>query len=229
MNSPANHVRFDVERQQVFLDGVPLNLPDKAARVLAKIVGGCPHPVSRAELIDDIWSGNFLIGERGLNQALWLIRSKLGDDAREPTLIRTLPREGYQWLVDSRQSGWRDRRFATTMSLIAGICVATFIMLTTAPQLANDREFTLPSQCHIDDRNDVHAYRLNRELHVDIENGCRLIADSDGTKVFGRPVVSEDGKHVAFTVTENSTCHFVAVDLEGGKRIKFDSCVETDG
>lgn len=223
MRKPTVGLYFDAARQEVTLNGQAVSLQDKASRVLTMIVSRSPDIVSRAELIGKIWSGNHLVGERGLNQALWSIRSALGDDARNPVYIKTLPREGYQCLKMTAPTR-RDWRVVSAMSLAASICVAAIALTAMTPVSLEDRDFTLPAQCAINSKSDVQAYRVRGDVFVDIENGCRLIATPDGEKTFGDPMVSDDGKYVAFTVTEDFACRFIAVDLEGGKRTEFDQC-----
>lgn len=223
MRKPTVGLYFDAARQEVTLNGQVVSLQGKASRVLAMIVSRSPDIVSRTELIEKIWSGNHLVGERGLNQALWAIRSALGDDARNPIYIKTQPREGYQCLAVAAPTR-RDWRVVSAMSLAASVCVAAIVLTAMTPVSLEDRDFTLPGQCSINNKSDVQAYRVRGDVFIDIENGCRLIATPEGAKTFGDPMVSDDGKYVAFTVTEDRACHFVTVDLEGGKRTEFDQC-----
>ncbi len=222
MNRSRENIRFDRSRRRVTRNGRPIKLQDKAARVLAMIATRAPAAVSRAELIDAVWSGNHLVGERGLNQALWAIRSELNDDARNPLFIKTLPREGYRWLITPRNS----RRMVSTMSIAASTCViilAVVIGSTTTP--ADEvPAFVLPEKCAIEDKSEVQAYRVNRDVFVDSQNGCRLIVKPSGTKEFGPPMISNDGRHVAFTVREEKSCRFVSVALQDGRRTEFDNC-----
>ena len=201
-------------------------LQGKATRVLAIIVAKSPDVVTRDELIAEVWAGNHLVGERGLNQALWAIRSELGDDARNPTYIKTLAREGYQWLGGQYPYQPRNGRMAMALAFVASICVIALTTMTVSS--TEERDFTLPSQCEINEKSDVQAYRVNRDVIVDIEKGCRLIAKPSGSKSFGSPLVSDDGRQVAFTVTEDKSCHFVTIDLAAGKRTEFDSCTMTN-
>ena len=74
----------------------------------------------------------------------------------------------------------------------------------------------------------MHAYRVERQLRIDIHEICRLIfVPSSGAKRLGDPFVSDDGTSVAFTVTENQKCRLVMFDLENGERAEFDTCEVT--
>ncbi len=226
MKKPAKNVSVDASRQRVTLDGEPLKLQGKAMRVLLMLINRAPEVISRSELIDAIWRGNHLVGERGLNQALWAIRAALGDDARAPQFIRTLAREGYQWIhaVNRRRS--KEHRFAFAAAVAASI--SAIAVLSMGVPATGGAEFTLPGRCSLSGNNSVQAYRVRRDVFVDIHAGCRLIVKPSGQKEFGSPLVSDDGRHVAFTVTENQSCRFVSVDIEGGKRTEFNSCTIND-
>lgn len=219
--SPTN-VCFDFIAQRATVDGQPLQLQDKAWRVLVLLATRAPDVVSRDALIAEIWSGNHLVGERGINQALWAIRSELGDDARNPRYIRTLAREGYKWLQEPLVRESRNRRLVSRMSIAASIVVMA--ITSTTASVDGDQALSLPSRCEPSAKSDVQAYRVDRNLFVDFQNGCRLIVKPSGTKVFGNPMVSDDGKHIAFTVTEEQSCRFVTVALPDGSRTEYDRC-----
>jgi TolB-like protein/DNA-binding winged helix-turn-helix (wHTH) protein/cytochrome c-type biogenesis protein CcmH/NrfG/cation transport regulator ChaC len=51
--------------------------------------------VSKEELIGAVWSGSF-VEEGVLSQAVHSLRKVLGDDAREPRYIQTIPKRGYR-------------------------------------------------------------------------------------------------------------------------------------
>jgi DNA-binding winged helix-turn-helix (wHTH) protein len=64
--------------------------------------------VTRDEMRSRLWpDGTFVDFEHSLNAAVKRLRAALGDDARAPRYIETLPRRGYRWInaaipVDSR-------------------------------------------------------------------------------------------------------------------------------
>jgi TolB-like protein len=52
-----------------------------------------------------LWpEGTFVDYEHSLNAAVKRLRSVLGDDARNPNFIETLPRRGYRWMTPSPTS-----------------------------------------------------------------------------------------------------------------------------
>jgi DNA-binding winged helix-turn-helix (wHTH) protein len=55
--------------------------------------------VTRDELRDRLWpNGTFVDFEHSLNAAVKRLRAALGDNAKAPRYIETLPRRGYRWI-----------------------------------------------------------------------------------------------------------------------------------
>jgi DNA-binding winged helix-turn-helix (wHTH) protein len=56
--------------------------------------------VTRDEIQRELWPGDtFVDFEGGLNSCIKQIRRALGDDAREPRYLETLPRRGYRFIA----------------------------------------------------------------------------------------------------------------------------------
>jgi DNA-binding winged helix-turn-helix (wHTH) protein len=55
--------------------------------------------VTRDQLRSRLWpDGTFVDFEHSLNAAVKRLRAALGDDAKSPQYIETLPRRGYRWI-----------------------------------------------------------------------------------------------------------------------------------
>jgi DNA-binding winged helix-turn-helix (wHTH) protein len=55
--------------------------------------------VTRDEIRNRLWpDGTFVDFEHSLNAAVKRLRAALGDDAKAPQYIETLPRRGYRWI-----------------------------------------------------------------------------------------------------------------------------------
>ena len=91
-------LQLDSARRSVTVGERSTVLHERSWQVLQLILESAPNVVARDEFIDTIWRGNALVGEKGLNQAIWSIRAALGDDPRQPQFVRTIPRVGYQWV-----------------------------------------------------------------------------------------------------------------------------------
>ena len=116
-------------------DGSIVRLQAQPKQVLACLVKSADRTVSREELRKLVWGDQtFVDFERGLNFCIAQIRSALGDDAAQPTYIRTVPRQGYQFIapvesiecVDLTTPDTRaPRRWQTAFVVVAAILLFT--------------------------------------------------------------------------------------------------------
>jgi DNA-binding winged helix-turn-helix (wHTH) protein len=69
----------------------------KIMEVLVYLASSYPRLVSRSELIDSIWSGNYPVGEKTLTNAIWRLRRTLQQDS--DSHIETIRKSGYRLLI----------------------------------------------------------------------------------------------------------------------------------
>jgi len=87
---------FMLDRGQRLLlrDGATVHVPPTALRLLLLLLDRAPDAVSKGELHEAIWPDAF-VSEVTLTGLAAELRAALGDDARHPTLIRTVHGFGY--------------------------------------------------------------------------------------------------------------------------------------
>lgn len=91
---------FDVESALLRRNGAVVHLQAQPKQVLACLLTNAGRVVSREELIKEIWGeGTFVDFERGLNFCISQIRSALKDEATDPKYIRTIAKQGYQFIA----------------------------------------------------------------------------------------------------------------------------------
>ena len=56
------------------------------------------HVVTRDQLVDAVWDGRFVTDE-AIVAKIAMLRQKLGDDARHPSYVETIPRRGYRLMM----------------------------------------------------------------------------------------------------------------------------------
>jgi TolB-like protein len=82
-----------------------IRLQEQPFQILQLLLARPGGVVTRDELRDRLWPhGTFVDFEHSLNAAVKRLRAVLGDDARDPTFIETLPRRGYRWLSGNHAS-----------------------------------------------------------------------------------------------------------------------------
>jgi len=67
--------------------------------VLVCLARHAPRVVSRETLLEEVW-GDAFVGDEVVSHAIWELRRALGDSARDPTYIQTIPRKGYRLLAE---------------------------------------------------------------------------------------------------------------------------------
>ena len=93
--------RLDVDTRQLLRDGLPIRLTPKAFELLLLLVENRPKAVSKAQLSERIWPGVF-VSEEGLARLVNEVRRALGDNARDPSWVRTLHGFGYAFAPDEQ-------------------------------------------------------------------------------------------------------------------------------
>lgn len=93
----VDDVLVDVERHEVTVKGVPVELPLKEFELLALLVANAGMVLTREVLIDRIWGHDYVGDTKTLDVHVKRLRSKIEDDPRAPTRIVTIRGLGYKY------------------------------------------------------------------------------------------------------------------------------------
>lgn len=84
---------------RVARDGVTVQLELKAMDVLLCLAGRPGELVDKRELVDAVWQTEF-VSDNTLTKRIAELREALGDDARNPCYIETIPKRGYRLVAE---------------------------------------------------------------------------------------------------------------------------------
>lgn len=91
---------LDADGTELRREARVVSLQGQPRQVLSYLVRNANRTVSREELRKAVWDDQtFVDFQRGLNFCVSQIRSALGDDAANPTYIRTFARQGYRFIA----------------------------------------------------------------------------------------------------------------------------------
>ena len=91
---------FDFDRMVYRKNGAAIELSRAEQRLLRVLVENRGHAVSRAALVDRIWTdGGDYVDENALTVTVKRLRSKLEDDPAAPVYLKTVYGIGYSWAV----------------------------------------------------------------------------------------------------------------------------------
>src|ERR1041385_8442232 len=115
-----DHFELDTVTGELLSADKPVRLPPQPARVLDVLASNAGRLVTRDELREKVWSDDtFVDFEQGLNFCIKQIRDALGDDAKAPTYIETLPKRGYRFLARvHRHPAGADARVLDRVTLV---------------------------------------------------------------------------------------------------------------
>ena len=125
-----------------------LRLEPKVMEVLVCLASRAGEVVSKEVLIQTIWSDRFVTDEV-ITTTIWELRKALGDDARNPRFIQTVPRNGYRLIapilleepslaeaepiapmvhpIDTAASGWRRHWRQPTLATACTLLLALLL------------------------------------------------------------------------------------------------------
>ncbi len=100
MNVQFGAFEVDLEGRRLLKKGIPITLREQSFQVLAALMERPGEIVTREELRRRLWSSDtFVDFEVALNSAVSRLRDALGDSANSPTVIETIPKRGYRFVV----------------------------------------------------------------------------------------------------------------------------------
>jgi DNA-binding winged helix-turn-helix (wHTH) protein len=89
--------------RQLQRENESITLPPKAFQALAILVQNHGHAVTKKQLIETLWPDSF-VEESNLNHYISIVRKALGDGTNGERYIETLPKFGYRFAGDVRET-----------------------------------------------------------------------------------------------------------------------------
>jgi two-component system response regulator RegX3 len=93
----AGRIRMDIERHQVTVNEILINLPLKEFELLEFLMRNSGRVLTRGQLIDRVWGGDYYGDTKTLDVHIKRLRSKIEDDPANPLLIQTIRGLGYKF------------------------------------------------------------------------------------------------------------------------------------
>jgi DNA-binding winged helix-turn-helix (wHTH) protein len=90
---------FDADRRELIRDGAVVHAGPKALRLLEVLLDAKPRALPKDDIHKAIWPDTF-VSDATLTSLVAELRAAIGDDARAPSLIRTIHGFGYEFCGD---------------------------------------------------------------------------------------------------------------------------------
>lgn len=92
---------FDPDTREVLMGGKPVPMPPKVFQLLELLILERPKAMSKSALHESLWPDTF-VSDANLANLVADLRLALGDDAKQPRVIRTVQRFGYAFQAEAR-------------------------------------------------------------------------------------------------------------------------------
>ena len=89
----------NLHSREVRKHGMRIRMEEKPFQILEMLLERAGHVVTRLMLRERLWPDTVVGYEHGLNTAVNKLRDLLGDSARSPRFVETLPRLGYRFIA----------------------------------------------------------------------------------------------------------------------------------
>ena len=232
---------------EVLKAGKALALEPKAIRVLIYLIENRERAVSKDEILTTVWEGS-AVTDNSLTRIVAQLRRELGDDARSPRYIQTVPTLGYRFVgslndraasfpADRSSNRWLPLAIgAGCLAVAAAIAATNFgskrylvervragatMQFTTSPGLDMGATFSPDGQ--------TLAYSSDRtgrfEIYIrPLRADAREVQITFDGKQNMEPVWSPDGRSIAFySVARSGICLLPAVGGEIRQLTNFGS------
>jgi two-component system response regulator RegX3 len=93
----VGNIRMDIERHSVTVNGVAVSLPLKEFELLEFLLRNEGRVLTRGQLIDRVWGGDYYGDTKTLDVHIKRLRSKIEVDPANPVLIQTIRGLGYKF------------------------------------------------------------------------------------------------------------------------------------
>lgn len=104
--------RIDALKRQLLRDGEVLPITSKAFSTLLILVLQRGETVTKEELMNAVWSET-AVEENNLTQQISTLRKVLGEQARQPRFIITIPGQGYSFVAPVKESNNSESEITT--------------------------------------------------------------------------------------------------------------------
>jgi two-component system response regulator RegX3 len=93
----SGKIRMDIERHSVTVNGLAVSMPLKEFELLEFLLRNEGRVLTRGQLIDRVWGGDYFGDTKTLDVHIKRLRSKIEDDPADPKLIHTIRGLGYKF------------------------------------------------------------------------------------------------------------------------------------
>lgn len=90
--------KIDLSKERIYKNNEEIKLEPQLFSCLALLILESPNVVNREQIQNEVWAGRH-VSDEAIRAAFKKLRKILGDDAKSPIFIKTVPRQGYKFIA----------------------------------------------------------------------------------------------------------------------------------
>ena len=143
-NIKFGECELDLGGHALLREGETINIEPVDYRVLVHLISHAPDYVSSNSLLHQNWPDT-VVGDNSLHQVIRRLRLAMGDSARRPSYIQTLPRLGYRFIapIENSAAETNNRR---NISPVLAMPFHDYSAETTSPYLVEGLYYKITQQ-----------------------------------------------------------------------------------
>ena len=167
----------NLDSRELRKHGMRIRLEEKPFQILELLLERAGHVVSRRTLREKLWPDTVVGYEHGLNTAVNKLRDLLGDSARSPRFIETLPRLGYRFIAPVGETGMAPKKMLLVLPFenLCGDCEQEYFVEGLTEETISHLGQLNPKKLGVIARTSAVQYKATKksigemvaELHVD--------------------------------------------------------------
>jgi TolB-like protein len=235
--SVAPVVRFgtfevNLHSRELRKHGMRIRLEEKPFQILELLLERPGHVVTRRTLREKLWPETVVGYEHGLNTAVNKLRDLLGDSARSPRFVETLPRLGYRFIAPVVTPG-RATTAAKRMLLVlpfenlCGDCEQEYFVEGLTEEMIAQLGQLDPKRLGVIARTSAVQYKAAKksireiaaELRVDCVLEGSVRCDGQRVRITGQLIEARDQTHLWSATYDRNLNDLLDVQLDVARQI----------
>ena len=220
------------EQREIRKHGMRIQLEEKPFQILELLLERAGHVVTRRALREKLWPDTVVGYEHGLNTAVNKLRDLLGDSARSPRFVETLPRLGYRFIAPVVKSG-KAAAAAKRMLLVlpfenlCGDCEQEYFVEGLTEEMISHLGQLNPKRLGVIARTSAVQYKTTKksigeiaaELHVDCVLEGSVRCDGQRIRITGQLIEARDQTHLWSATYDRDLSDVFDVQLDVARQI----------
>jgi TolB-like protein len=222
----------NLDSRELRKHGMRIRLEEKPFQILELLLERAGNVVSRRTLREKLWPDTVVGYEHGLNTAVNKLRDLLGDSARSPRFIETLPRVGYRFIAPVGKPGGaaiaaKKMLLVLPFENLCGDCEREYFVEGLTEEMISQLGQLNPKKLGVIARTSAVQYKATKksigemvaELHVDCVLEGSVRCNGQRVRITGQLIEARDQSNLWSATYDRDLHDLLDVQTEVARQI----------